>query len=393
MTHDSHDSSLLVDRAGKSPSVGAGWRAGTDYKAYWQDRLRLTDEMFSHRKDMVLERLQEKWPLPRMSRLPQQRRKGEILDWLRPTLLKFKDIGRTYSSRHGFDPQGLSLLSLYTDFAVFVRQHYQSSTYYRKRSNEDREPKAEQGRYIKSDAEEEPYIKSEVDEPCPKRPRLSSAPIAKHDVRQRLLNEIGQTLRASTRNTPQSQHATASLANTNADIDLGRPSQIVKLEPQVKHRTEPKGISNTNTEPRLRTVAPEQRLAPIPTTRSHLQSATPQAQHNEQQFCWTEVEVRIDASLLEAGTIWMTMLDLMHDNLTLSHWNQFNLDRLLHQTSVEIGMDFDSTRYEFVYSSFDGMSFRFNNPGAYKIMLKRFSNVARTTNHILHLRIEAREAI
>jgi len=54
---------------------------------------------------------------------------------------------------------------------------------------------------------------------------------------------------------------------------------------------------------------------------------------------------------------------------------------------------FDSTNYEFAYSSFDGMSFTFNNPGAYKIMLKRFERVAGTTNNIMHLRIEAREAM
>lgn len=137
-----------------------------------------------------------------------------------------------------------------------------------------------------------------------------------------------------------------------------------------------------NLELRATTEPPLRRAAPLPNSGEL-----------NQDFSWVNVEVQIDANVLQSGTLWMTMLDLMHDGLTLCHWNQFKLQTLHRQLEAETGVVFNSANYEFVYCCFDGMSFHFNNPGAYKIMLKRFEKVASTTNNILHLKVERRETM
>jgi len=300
-----YESPTPVDSAGSSPSIGVGWRTGADYKAYWQDRLNITDEMYTYERDLVLKRIREKWQYGAW--LPSdQVGRDELAKWLQPTLSKFGNIRPHFSKVRGFNNEGEALLSLYTNFAFFVHQHYRHTSRGRKRARDHHDP----------DVEKRQRTGGQEDVPTPKLTRLRSSAGTSNDAARRFFKGIDSAIRSSalSRSTPQRSRMTTNPTSASSETKVADGSTPVKTEPQVKDAAQPSLELRPSTEPPLQPAAPP-----------------PSPRHMNQQFSWTNVEVRIDTTVLQAGTIWMTMLDLMHDNLTLCHWNQFKLETLHRQ--------------------------------------------------------------
>ncbi|KAK5950495.1 hypothetical protein OHC33_008438 [Knufia fluminis] len=107
---------------------------------------------------------------------------------------------------------------------------------------------------------------------------------------------------------------------------------------------------------------------------------------------WDDIEVQIDANALDLGTVWLPMIDLKPVlRGQPCHWEDFELHELYNQFSQETGLKVDPTKHEFVYLS-RGTKFVFYKPGAYKVMLKRFSQAASGQHNVLRLLIQPRSS-
>ena len=108
------------------------------------------------------------------------------------------------------------------------------------------------------------------------------------------------------------------------------------------------------------------------------------------RFNWDDVEVRIEAGELSFDTIWVPMHDLKPSpKHAPCHWADFSLKQLYKQLSLEMDLRIEPHSYQFVYLSQPGQ-FKFFREGAYRIALKRFSQMADSSNKALHLKVERR---
>ncbi|KAK5095193.1 hypothetical protein LTR70_003649 [Exophiala xenobiotica] len=111
---------------------------------------------------------------------------------------------------------------------------------------------------------------------------------------------------------------------------------------------------------------------------------------NQSYFDWDDIEVKIDADVLDLGTVWLPMIDLKPFSQGQNcHWKDFEFHKLNSQFSHETGFKIDLNSHEYVYPGRAGR-FTFHRPGAYKVMLKRFSQDAARRDNILRLSIQPR---
>lgn len=90
-------------------------------------------------------------------------------------------------------------------------------------------------------------------------------------------------------------------------------------------------------------------------------------------FSWDNVELRIDATELNMGEVWLPMIDLKPGNKhAFCHWADFNLASLYTSLSAEAGVIISPNTHKFVYLN-SAKPFEFYREGAYRIILKRFS--------------------
>lgn len=103
-------------------------------------------------------------------------------------------------------------------------------------------------------------------------------------------------------------------------------------------------------------------------------------------FDWDDVEVRVDAHELGLGEIWLPMIDLKTTpKHSPSHWADFSLAKLYKHLSAETGVAIDPDKHRFVCLN-SAEPFEFYREGAYRIMLKRFSQTPHP-DKVLFLRI------
>ena len=108
----------------------------------------------------------------------------------------------------------------------------------------------------------------------------------------------------------------------------------------------------------------------------------------QQDFDWDNVEIKIDASKLGLGTVWLPMFDLKPTKNRICHWADFELNGLYELFAQDTGHAADSSLYEFVYTA-GAEDFPFYRQGAFKVVLRRFSQSS-ITDHILSLHMRHR---
>lgn len=219
-----------LDSAGSSPSIGAGWRAGADYKAYWQDRLNITDGRFTYERDLVLRRIRQKWqygdPFP-----DGQGGRDELKKWLQPILCKFDNISPHFSYLRGSNNEGEALLSLYTDFAFFVHQHYRHTPRRGARARDHHD----------SGLEKRQRSGGQEDIPLTKRPRLRSSAGTSNDAARRFSEGIDSAIRSAAllRGTPEHSRMNTNPTSANSETKVADSNTPIKTEPQMKDTAPP----------------------------------------------------------------------------------------------------------------------------------------------------------
>ncbi|KAK5938721.1 hypothetical protein PMZ80_008913 [Knufia obscura] len=338
-----------------------------DSKVYWQHKLGLSNEDYKKRRDAILGRLREKWEDRTQLLRCDFHRKKELSDWLRPVVASFDD-NRTIlvpGRRLSTDAEGL--LALYTGWALFantqdktVSQGFPSQTRSRKRARTAQSD-------VESEDEAPPPISSRT---RPKRPRLATN--LEPELPRKNIEE--KTATASRR---LSRHAISPTGPTTSPVTVEDHDE---LPLPITIPSSPLRTTFTQSAPEPSQIPP------------HTSQPTTTTISSNQTLDWDDIEVKIDANILNAGEIWMTMFDLKPSKHTPSNWHEFKLETLHQQFEAEIGMIFDSDKYEFVYQGME--AFTFSNPGAYKVMLKRFAKsvAVGTGANLLQLRVQARRS-
>lgn len=328
-----------------------------DLRSYWQKKLQLNNEEYDDRRKVILQRIRRQWPDRALLIKCGSKRKKQLSEWLRPTVSAFS------IPEGGQKPTSRVMLLLYTDFALFVNYHYDRG--HRSRGR----PSMLGNEQVYDVVEEESTF---IGGGAPK-----NAGATKNGVIN-LPPAVDESVPSPARSRSLSIHQRA-LPSTPAArkvILIEDSPPAPKQDPSTKLKMQPTSTHNAIREP------------------SSQHSFLTTSYSAKQPIEWNDIEVEMNAAVLGCGTVWITMFDLKAEPELPCEWHDFRLEDLYKQFAIETGTTIDSEKYEFVHFSNGGdgaSAFVLSNPGAYKIMLKRFSKAASNTNNVLQLCIRARQ--